>query len=210
MAVTTILSDLGNVVVHFDNQKMYGSFAALSGKKPEDVERVLFGREADGSYLIARYSSGQINSKQFHCAFMHALGLCGSPRAHQMFTTAFCDVFTPNQPVVDLWRRLRRRGLTLTAVTNVEEIRLVWLSRMGILDLFDHVLASFEERLLKPSEEFMVRALDRSGAKAEETVFVDDIAANLAPAAKLGILTHEYRDPDGLLAFLHQCGLPVD
>jgi HAD superfamily hydrolase (TIGR01509 family) len=209
LAITTILSDLGNVVVHFDNNKMYQAFARLSGKMPQEIEQILFGRKPDGSYLVARYSSGQMSTKQFHCCFLHQLGLCGSIAAHQAFLTAFCDVFTPNQPVVDLWRRLRAGGLTLTAVTNVEELRYRWLCRMGIMDLFDHELLSFEEGLLKPSEEFMVRALDRSGAKAEETIFVDDIDANLAPAAKLGIHTHLYRDLAGLVSFLAAFGLAV-
>ncbi len=209
MAITTILSDLGNVVVHFDNQKMFRDFAVLSGMTQREVEDVLFGRDAGGSYLLARYSSGQITTKQFRCCFFHALGLCGAVGAHTVFEAAFCDVFTPNQPVIDLWRRLRRSGITLTAVTNVEEIRYRWLCRMGVMDLFDHALTSFEEGLLKPSEEFLIRALDRSGAKAEETVFIDDIDANLAPAAKLGILTHCYRDDAGLMRFLEDQGLPA-
>lgn len=209
MAITTILSDLGNVVVDYDNQKMYESFAALSGRKPEDVERILFGCEADESYLIARYSLGQINSRQFHCAFMHALGLCGSQRAHQVFMTAFCDVFTPNRQVIGLWRHLRRQGITLTAVSNIEQLRHIWLKHLDIMKLFDHEVVSYVEGLLKPSEEFMVRALDLSGAMAEETVFIDDIAANLVPAAKLGIHTHCYRDFDKLVEFLQGLGLPV-
>jgi FMN phosphatase YigB (HAD superfamily) len=209
LAITTVLSDLGNVVVWFDNSKMYRAFASLSGKTAQEVEQVLFGQDPNGSYLVARYSSGQITTKQFRCAFFHRLGLCGAVGAHTVFETAFCDVFTPNQPVIDLWRQLRQRGLALTAVSNVEEIRYHWLCRMGIMSLFDHETLSFEEGLLKPSEEFMVRALDRSGAKAEETVFVDDIAANLEPAARLGILTHCYRDQAGLDRFLEQCGLIV-
>jgi len=207
VAVTTILSDLGNVVVNYDNQKVYRTFASLSGRTPEQVHDILFGKDRNGDYLIARYSSGQISSKQFHCAFLHSLGLCGSIAAHQAYQAGFCDVFTPNQPVVDLWRRLRRQGLTLTAVTNVEPIRFDWLRRLGIIDLFDHCLTSFEERLLKPSEEFMVRALDRSGAKAEETIFVDDLAANLGPAATLGIITHQYVDDAGLESFLRAQGV---
>jgi len=209
LAITTVLSDLGNVVVWFDNSKMYRVFASLSGRTPQEVEEVLFGRDQNGDYLVARYSSGRINTKQFRCVFFHRLGLCGSVVAHTTFETAFCDVFTPNQPVIDLWRHLRQQGLTLTAVSNVEEMRYRWLCRMGVMSLFDHELLSFEEGLLKPSEEFLVRALDRSGAKAEETVFVDDIAANLMPAAKLGILTHCYRDDAGLKLFLEACGLTV-
>jgi len=209
LAITTILSDLGNVVVHFDNQKMYAAFAAMSGKTPEDVERTLFGRDQGGSYLIARYSSGEITTKQFRCRLFHELGLCGSVTAHSAFETAFCDVFTPNRPVIDLWRDLRRRGVVLTAVTNVEEVRYHWLCRMGIMDLFDHALASFEEGLLKPSEEFMVRALDRSGAKAEEAVFIDDIAAHLLPAAGLGINVHHYAGFVGLQEHLRRLGLPA-
>lgn len=209
MAVTTILSDLGNVVVFFDNRKMYRTFAVLSGRTQEEVERALFGREPEGSYLCARYSSGLIDTPQFRGEFLERLGLKYSGAVGRGFEKDFCDVFAVNDPVVDLWRALRRRGLVLTAVSNVEEIRYHWLCRMGVMDLFDHELMSFREGLLKPSEEFMVRALDRSGCAAEDAVFVDDVEPNLEPAARLGIRTHCYRDLPGLLAFLESCGLDL-
>ncbi len=209
MAITTILSDLGNVVVFFDNEKMYRTFAARSGLDPEQVKQALFGFEPGGSYLCARYSSGSIGTRRFRREFLGRLGLKDSLAARRDFERDFCDVFALNWPVAGLWQTLRRRGATLTAISNVEEIRYDWLCRMGVMDLFDHELVSFREKLLKPSEEFMIRALDRSGCAAEEAVFVDDVAVNLEPAAKLGIKTHCYRDFDGLAACLAALGLDL-
>jgi HAD superfamily hydrolase (TIGR01509 family) len=78
---------------------------------------------------------------------------------------------------------------------------------MGLLSGFDHLVMSWTEGLRKPSEELMVRALDRSGCAAEEALFVDDIEDNLRPAAKFGVATHHYVSFENLERNLETLGL---
>ena len=206
MPITAILSDLGNVVVHFDNERCVRAFCAITGQPEDSVRHAIFGGRPS---LVWRYCAGQLDSDEFRRVVSRRLGL-DFTLSERVFYPAFCDVFTPNQPVIDLWQRLWRRQYVITAVSNIEEMRHRWLEdELKLLHGFDHKVMSYEELLMKPSEEFLIRALDRSGAKAEEAVFIDDLPENLPPAEKLGIRTHCYVDFRGLCQFLRDNGIPV-
>ncbi len=204
MPITTVLSDLGNVAVFFDQERACGAMAALTGRSAAAVRHAVFRRYE----LLHRYCRGEVTTPEFLRIVCARLNI---PKASMpdpdALGRAFADVFTPNEPVLERWALLRRAGVTLTAVSNIEELRRLQLDRMGLLARFDHVLVSYEEGLMKPSDEFMVRALDRSACAAEDAVFVDDLAENLPPAAGLGIAVHRYSSVDGLDRFLEAVGL---
>ena len=57
------------------------------------------------------------------------------------------------------------------------------------LDFLPHMdggILSYCERVVKPDPEIYLRLLSRYGLKAEESVFLDDTAANVDAAAELG------------------------
>jgi FMN phosphatase YigB (HAD superfamily) len=203
MAIRAILSDLGNVVVHFDNERTVTALAALTGLAPSAVRRAAF---LPG--LCTRYGRGDLDTGQFMRVVMARMNVPKREMPSDVeFGRAFAEVFTPNDDVIARWRLLRAAGITLTAVSNIEPLRADELRRMGIFSLFDHLVLSFEEKLVKPSAELMVRSLDRTACAAEEALFVDDIEKNLVPAAALGIHTHQYRSVEELDAFLEGLGL---
>jgi HAD superfamily hydrolase (TIGR01509 family) len=203
MAPRAILSDLGNVVVHFDNERTVTALAALTGCAPAAVRKAAF---LPG--LCTRYGRGDLDTGQFMRIVMARMNVPKRDMPSEAdFGRAFAEVFTPNDDVIARWRLLRAAGLTLTAVSNIEPLRADELRRMGIFSLFDHLVLSYEEKLVKPSAELMVRALDRSACAAEDALFVDDVEENLAPAAALGIRTHLYRSVGELDQFLEDCGL---
>ena len=203
MAIRAILSDLGNVVVFFDNERTVTALASLTGCAPAAVRRAAF---LPG--LCTRYGRGDLDTGQFMRVVMARMNVPKRDMPSEAdFGRAFAEVFTPNEDVIARWRLLRAAGLTLTAVSNIEPLRADELRRMGIFSLFDHLVLSYEEKLVKPSAELMVRALDRTACAAEEALFVDDVEENLAPAAALGIRTHLYRSVEELDQFLEECGL---
>lgn len=203
MAIRAILSDLGNVVVYFDNERTVAALAALTGRDPSAVRKAAF---LPG--LCTRYGRGDLDTGQFMRVVMARMNVPKREMPSDVeFGRAFAEVFTPNDDVIARWRLLRTAGLTLTAVSNIEPLRADELRRMGIFSLFDHLVLSYEEKLVKPSAELMVRALDRTACAAEEALFVDDVAENLVPAAALGIRTHQYCGVDALDQCLEDCGL---
>ena len=201
--ITCILSDLGKVVADFDNELTVARFAQHTAQPPAFLRSVLF--HADHG-LQRPSEAGEFTTGDFRTAVRKACSL--DPKlSDDDFDDIYANVFTPMTEVMTLWGRLRNKGITLSAVSNIDELRWEPLVMMGIPERFDHLILSYEEELLKPSEELMIRALDRSGAKAEESVFIDDKPENLVPAAKLRIRVHQYETYNGLLEFLETNGL---
>jgi len=199
--ITTVLSDIGNVVALHDDRIALAALAALSGHSATEVNDVIFGDGTDQLKPFRAFMRGEMDSDRFRTVVSEKLG-CRRALSKRRFEKAFGDIFTLNTPVTDLWRFLQRQGTVITAVSNLEPLRACYLVEMGVMDIFDHLVLSYEEGILKPSAELMIRALDRSGADAASAVFIDDKAKNLPPAEKLGIRTHCYENFEGLLFFL--------
>ena len=70
---------------------------------------------------------------------------------------------------------LRARGLRLVVVSNSNGRLHQLFERIGLLDAFDYVFDSHHEGVEKPDPRFFEIALERSGARAADTVHVGDL-----------------------------------
>lgn len=96
--------------------------------------------------------------------------------------------FIPNQPVIDLVHDLRAAGLRLGVLTNnVRELRERWWPMLDFATIFDDVVDSHEVGMRKPNPAIYRLALDRLGATAERTAFLDDAASNVDAARAVGL-----------------------
>ncbi len=206
--ITTILSDIGNVVALHDEDVALAAIGTMTGRTMREVQNAIFGDGKDQRKPFRAFMRGRFDADEFRLRVSRALDR-KRPLPKAWFEKAFCDIFTLNRPVLDLWRALRKRGLTVTAVSNIEALRAAHLEKMGALKVFDHRVMSYEEGHLKPSRELMIRALELSGAAAEQAVFIDDKPKNMPPASRLGIRTHIYRDFRRLSAFLADNGIKI-
>jgi 2-haloacid dehalogenase len=103
---------------------------------------------------------------------------------------------------------LGQAGVRLIALTNWSaETFPVATERFGILRRFEAIVVSGTEGLLKPEPALYELALDRHGLSADSTVFVDDIPANVAAAATLGMAALNFTDAERLRADLVGLGL---
>lgn len=96
---------------------------------------------------------------------------------------------------VELWEdaipvvsELRRRGVKTALISNCSHSTRPIVDRLGLNDLFDEVLLSFEVRVHKPEPEIYREALRRLGdIGPERAVFVDDQRPYCDGAAAVGI-----------------------
>lgn len=203
--LSAVLSDIGEVVAPFDNTKTFEAFSRFSGYPADQVADIMMGR---GLPLLDRYERGEVDSEEYQKIICSRLNLSKQemPIAGE-FYLAYADVFTKRPEVIAEWARLRAQGVVMVAVSNICEMRYRWLRAMGVFEGFDHEILSFKEGLRKPSEELMVRALDRAGTKAGESLFVDDIAVNLEPAKRLGMVTHHFTGVAPFQEFIRDLGV---
>jgi haloacid dehalogenase superfamily, subfamily IA, variant 3 with third motif having DD or ED/haloacid dehalogenase superfamily, subfamily IA, variant 1 with third motif having Dx(3-4)D or Dx(3-4)E len=119
---------------------------------------------------------------------------------------------TIREPIEGSWaliERLRARGARLFAITNFAAetwpVALRLHPRLG--EVFEDVVVSGQVGLLKPGPEIYRLLLARNGLMAEECLFVDDSAANVAGARSVGMAAHHFTTPALLEADLVARGL---
>jgi 2-haloacid dehalogenase len=103
---------------------------------------------------------------------------------------------------------LRACGIPLFALTNWSAEKFpVARNRFAFLAWFDGILVSGEERLKKPDPKIYRLAVERFGLDPADTLYVDDAAANIDAAARLGFRTLRFTEAAALRRVLVACGL---
>jgi FMN phosphatase YigB (HAD superfamily) len=167
--IRAILSDWGKVVVDFDNTRVakalvqHSSFGTAS-----ELHELMFKEQRE---LFDAYMRGHLTTAGFRKAMKRVAQLTCTD---VVFDWAFADVFTPNQPIIDLWKRLRAQGVKMVAASNVEKLRHDRLIEMGVHDLFDKHCLSYQIKRGKPEPEFWHEAMRLAYISPEEALFVDD------------------------------------
>lgn len=110
----------------------------------------------------------------------------------------------------DLVLELDAAGVPLYAITNFSgEFWPPFREREAdLFDRFRGIIVSGDELLTKPDPAIYHLALDRFGLRAEECVFVDDRADNVAGAQSVGMEAVLFTDAAALRADLAKLGVP--
>ncbi|PWR22414.1 HAD family hydrolase [Zavarzinia compransoris] len=114
----------------------------------------------------------------------------------------------PIAGTVALLERLDARGVPLYAITNYPADK--WaegLAQFPFLARFRDILVSGIEKLAKPDPAIFDLAIRRFGLLPGQSLFIDDLAANVAAAAEAGFQVHHFKGPAGLEADLSARGL---
>lgn len=93
-------------------------------------------------------------------------------------------------------------ALRLVLITNATTRLPSDLRALGITDRFDRIINSSAVGVAKPAREIYELALRLEGVGAQDALYVDDSAANIAAASALGIRSHLFVDAAGLRGFL--------
>jgi 2-haloacid dehalogenase len=114
----------------------------------------------------------------------------------------------PIQGSVEVLERLDDQGYELHALTNWSaETFPIALERYDFLKRFRTILVSGVERMAKPDAEIFELMLSRIGHPAKRCLFIDDSAANIDAAARLGFDALRFEDADQLGRALAQRGV---
>jgi 2-haloacid dehalogenase len=109
---------------------------------------------------------------------------------------------------VDILKRLADAGVPLYAITNYSSEKFIeTVERFPFFALFRDIVVSGDEKLLKPEAAIFRMCLDRNGLKAQECVFIDDVARNIDGARAVGIDAILFESPEQLERDLQARGL---
>ena len=114
----------------------------------------------------------------------------------------------PIAGTVEILAALRERGVPLYALSNWwAETFPIARARFDFLGWFDGIVISGEFGAAKPDPRIFAHLLDTYGLRADATVFIDDLPANVAAAAAAGMQPILFTDPVALRASLRELDL---
>jgi 2-haloacid dehalogenase len=199
-AVTTIVFDIGNVLIEWDPRHLYRRIFATT----EEMERFL------ATVCTSAWNLELDRGKPFEQGVAE---LVDRFPHHQEAIRAFdqrWDEMVPGlvEGTLALMERLEARGVPLYAITNFSAEKFeIARRRFPFLDRFRGVVVSAHEGRVKPDRRIFEILLERYGLRAEECLFIDDSAANVAGARAIGMSAHHFKDAAELGKILVEMGL---
>ena len=195
--IKAIIFDIGNVLLPFDFSVALQKLRQKSGVEPVG--------EAMEAVKLA-YESGRIGRTEFLEKMRSALDYSGTEAE---FVAAWEDIFTENVAMSDLVRELHGK-YPLFLLSNTNDLHMDYVFRkFPAFALFKDAVFSHRVKGFKPGREIYEIALRQFGVKAEETVFIDDLQANVDAAQELGFhaIRYDYNRHDDLLRELSAMGV---
>lgn len=178
------LFDIGKVLLDFEFER---SLAKLLPANVSDHATRL-------SKLLDRkdeFESGKVAVEDFT---VWALSVLESPATAEQFTQAWRDIFTINQPMVERATALAAEGHRLILFSNTNDLHTPW-----IFEAYPDVFAPFHDAVLsqrvgsmKPQPSIYHHATERFGLIPSETLYIDDLPANIATGKELGFRSWQY------------------
>lgn len=116
----------------------------------------------------------------------------------------------PIHASVDILKALKRNEVPVYAITNWNQDKFrEALQRFDFLNIFEGIVVSGDERLLKPDREIFDLFFTRYGVKPETAVFIDDSLRNVEGARAAGMQAIHFTSPEALARDLRAMGFSV-
>ena len=197
---THVIFDLGGVLIDWDPRRAY---------------RQLGGSEAEIEHFLAHVATSEWNH-QFDAGRPFAEGIAERKAQfpeHADWLDAWWSAWPEmligqNDGTVAILAELKAQGTPVTALTNWSaETFPIARERFPFLDTFDHVTVSGAVELAKPDPAIFHRHAADAGLDPADALFVDDTAANVETARRLGFHAHAFTTPAALRDELATHGL---
>jgi 2-haloacid dehalogenase len=109
---------------------------------------------------------------------------------------------------VDLLQALRAAGYTVGLLSNISTEKYdVLRHKYRFFEYFDSQLISADVKLLKPDPRIYALMLAQIDQAAEDCIFIDDAAVNVAGADRVGMTAIQFQSPQQLKIELQQRGV---
>ncbi len=201
--IKNVIFDVGNVFVRWSPPEIVERCFNLQKDSSENLRR------AEALFrgpLWRRLNLGELSQEDAKRAYQAEFGL-SKEQANNLFfhVTDHQDLIDGTE---DIAQRLKQAGYRVFALTdNVHEIVAHLKSRHQFWSLFEGAVVSAEIGLLKPDAAIFRHATETFGLVAAETVFLDDIQANVDGARAIGMEARLFTTPSRCEEDLRQLGL---
>lgn len=188
--IKTIIFDLGNVTINFDETPTFNRWSSSGNKPLSEVKR--YHQQSPAKKAFER---GEITPEQFYKRYANDLNLKIN---YKSFVENYCDIFIRNREVEEIIKSLKGR-YKLIALSNTNVLQYEYVKkRYKILDMFDEQVLSYKEGMRKPNPGIFMKAVQKAGALPWNCAYFDDMPQFVWAARMLGIRAFQYRDVEKL------------
>lgn len=201
--IETVVFDLGGVLINWDPRNLY---------------RKVFEREEEMEYFLDHVCTGSWNGEQDRGrTFAEAVKLKQKefPKYHEeiaLFHTRWDEMIRGSiRGTVDILKKLHeKRQCRLYALTNWSAETFPYaLENFNFLQIFEGILVSGKEILIKPDPEIYKLLFRRYDIDPKAAVFIDDSLKNVEAATGLGMKAIHFRDAEQLTQELGQLEIDI-
>lgn len=189
--ILAVIFDFGNVLLEWNPRHVYRRYF----ENESTMERFL--HEVNFMEWNAQQDKGRTFAQgvaELSTQFPHYSELIQA--YHDNWEDSIGDYFAGT---VEIMKRLKAQGYSLYGLSNwsAETFPLA-REKYDFFNLLDDIVISGEVGMIKPEPEIFEHLLQKIGRKANECLFIDDAAANIEQAQKMGFATIQFESAEQL------------
>jgi HAD superfamily hydrolase (TIGR01509 family) len=197
-----VIFDIGRVLIRIDVGRAMKSLAPGTSLSPEELWLAI-GKDPRWK----DWQEGRISARDWH---LHVKQRFGGSATFERFTEAWNLVLDP-EPILsnELFEKLSK-NYRLGLLSNTDPIHVAYIESQ--YDFFSHFPVRVYSCVIgaaKPSPLIYREALRACRVRAEEAVYVDDIAAYVGAARRLGMAGIQFQSSEQLELAFHDLGLQI-
>jgi HAD superfamily hydrolase (TIGR01509 family) len=203
LSFRAIIFDIGRVLIRVDVSRAMSGLAAGLSLTPQDVWSAI---EKDPRWLD--WQEGRISPSDWH---LHLTRRLGASLTFEQFAEVWNRALDPNPIHSDSFFEQLSRNYRLALLSNTDPIHMSnEEARFSFFRFFPIRIYSYRVGASKPNPLIYREALKACKVRAEEAVYVDDVAAYADAARRLGMTGIVFQSPEQLRSDLRSLGIPSD
>ena len=153
------------------------------------------------------FQRGVISEQEFWERMCGGLGVPG-PEVASLWGDAFRAVYVSRKEMFSMAVRLGKNGFKTGFLSNTEKPAMQYFYELDY-DMFDVAVFSCAEGTVKPERKIYELTVQRLGAKAGQSIFIDDKPKYIDGAKQIGLKTILFESVDQVKRELEQFGIKI-
>ena len=189
LEIKNIVFDMGRVLLHFSTDDV------ISPYFPDPADRALVYETIYGSGDWVLLDDATLTEDEAMTRWKAKLPVEWHERLEALFAN-WPNTMTPIEGMEDLVRDLKAAGYGCYVLSNASVRFGKYYREKSVFSLMDGLFVSAFYRMLKPDPAIFLRMCEEFSLDPEECFFIDDVAANIEGAAKVGMRGVQFPEYD--------------
>ena len=183
MKIKNIIFDIGNVILHFDLEKVLPHFAKTEAERDFLIQEVVHSPE----WLLYSLVDTGFLSRQQAIAIVEDRTNHKNDKLIEDFWYHYNEYSFIDEKVLNQLKILKEKGYSIYLLSNINEHTFISIQDSELFKIVDGYVFSYLEHQVKPYESIYLTLLERFKLQKEECLLIDDNLNNVSTAKKLGM-----------------------